>query len=122
MVLVFPVYTLHVHPFWVLLLYFGMDTFRTIQGEGVMEGADGVNFVAHGAGFLAGLGTGAVALLQGVMRRYDKLSNGSGWWGYWPVSLEEDDRRARLRAQQLQRLREQTKAPRADRDQGWPGG
>ena len=56
------------------------------------------------------------------MRRYDKLSNGSGWWGYWPPSLEEDDRRARLRAQQLQRLRDQVPTPRSDRDQGWPGG
>ena len=122
MVLVFPVYTLHLRAFWVLLLYFGVDTFLTVKGRGVLEESGGVNFVAHGAGFLVGIGVGVLALLQGVMGRYGKLSNGSGWWGYWPMSLEEDDRRARLRALQLQRLREQAPAPRGDRDAGEPHG
>lgn len=121
MVLVFPVYTLHLQAFWVLLLYFGMDTFLTIKGKGVLERAGGVNFVAHGAGFLFGLGVGVLALMQGVMRRYDRLSTGSGWWGYWPASLEEADRRARLREQQRQRQRDQPPSRDTDRDRGWPG-
>lgn len=107
MLIVFPVYTLHVQAFWVLLMYFGVDTYLTLRGQGVLEGDGGVNFVSHGAGFLFGLGVGVLALLQGVMRRYDRLSNGSGWWGYWPSSLEEAHRRETLRAMQRQRLRDQ---------------
>lgn len=105
MLLVFPVYTLHVRAFWVLLLYFGVDSFMTVAGKGVLEGSGGVNFVAHGAGFLFGFAVGTLATLHGTMRRYDRLSEGHDWWGYVPARLEDVARQARLlelrRQQQL---------------------
>jgi membrane associated rhomboid family serine protease len=102
MLVVIPVYTLKLRAFWVLGLYFGVDTLLTLKGRGALDGG-GVNYVAHGAGFLSGVGLGLVASMYGVMGRYDALNNGSGWWGYLPASLEEEARRQRLR--ELQRRR-----------------
>lgn len=105
MLIVFPVYTLHVQAFWVLLLYFGMDAIMTVQAKGALDAKGGVNFVAHGAGFLFGLAAGTMATLHGVMRRYDRLSDGHTWWGYWPARLEDEARQARLL--ELRRLQQQ---------------
>ena len=115
MMLVFPIYTLHVQAFWVLLFFFAVDVFRTVQGQGVLEGGGGVNFVAHGAGFLFGLAVGSAALAYGVMRRYESLGNGSGWWGYLPVRLEEEARLEQIRAMQRERTRAQYLAERERR-------
>lgn len=107
---VVPVYTLNLRAFWVLLLFFGMDTWMTLEGKGAIgEDHGGVNFVAHGAGFLFGLALGLAGLAYGVMRRYTEVPGGHPWWGYWPASLEEKARLAALRARQLERLREQAK-------------
>lgn len=109
-VLVIPVYTLHLRAFWVLLLYFGVDTWRTLEGKGYFGDAQsGVNFVSHGAGFLFGLALGLAGLAHGVMRRYEQIPGGHAWWGYWPRSLEEQARLAALRARQLERLRDQAR-------------
>jgi membrane associated rhomboid family serine protease len=102
MLLVIPVYTFQLRAFWVLGLYFGVDTLLTLKGRGALDGG-GVNYVAHGAGFLSGVALGLAASMYGVMGRYDALNNGSGWWGYLPTSLEEEARRQRLR--ELQRRR-----------------
>jgi membrane associated rhomboid family serine protease len=104
---VFPIYTLHLPAIVVLLLYFGMDTYLTLDGKGAIGGGGGVNFVAHGAGFLVGLAVGIAGKLHGTMRRYERLGNGHTWWGYWPAGLEDEDRRARRLEQKRRRIAEE---------------
>jgi hypothetical protein len=101
---VVPIYTLHQPAVVVLLLFFGVDTWLTLEGKGAIGGSGGVNFVAHGAGFLLGLVVGVAGKLHGTMRRYHLLGNGHTWWGYWPSGLEEEDRRARRLEQKRQRI------------------
>ena len=60
-----------------------------------MPDGGGTNFVAHGAGFAVGVFVALGAALYGVRRRYDLLSEGHAWFGYWPTSLEDHDRRLR---------------------------
>ena len=101
--LVFPIFTFSAGVFWVLLYWFGLDVARTLWGGGELAGNGGVNYVAHGAGFAFGLLVGVLARLHGTMRRYETLSDGSAWWGYWPMDLEEKARRAEARRLQAER-------------------
>lgn len=103
---VFPIYTLRMGAFWLLLFWFGADLWLTAAGRGVIDGEGGVNFVAHGVGFAFGFLVGVLARLQGTMRRYEMLSDGSAWWGYWPLRLEREHRAAVLRRQQRERWAE----------------
>jgi membrane associated rhomboid family serine protease len=105
-VVVFPVYTLHMGAIWLLLLWFGMDLWRTASGQGTLPGGGGVNYVVHGVGFAFGFAVGALARLQGTMRRYAALPDGDTLWGYWPVRLEREHRAAVLRRQQHERFLE----------------
>ena len=97
MLLVFPVYTFYLRAFWLLLLWFGFDVYQTLATRGTMEGAGGVNFVAHGVGFAIGFGVGVFAWLHGVLRRFEKLPQGHAWFGYWPSQLEDRKPRRVLR-------------------------
>lgn len=86
--LIFPIGTFAVRAFVVVLLWFGLDLWLTWTSAGRMDETDTVNYVVHGVGFAVGALVGVVARLQGVMRRYERLSRGHPWWGYWPDSLE----------------------------------
>src|SRR5688572_3840621 len=110
--LVFPVYTLHLRAIVLLLLFFGLDVWRTMDSGGRMDGG-GVNFVAHGIGFLVGLGGGFVAAMHGTMRRFEALPNGDTWWGYLPARLEEEARAARLREARARQVMEQSRLAQA---------
>jgi membrane associated rhomboid family serine protease len=103
-VLVFPIYTLTLRALWVLLFFFGIDVWMTLESKGHLDGGGGVNFVAHGIGFLAGVGVGLYAKLSGAMSRFDRLPNGDTWWGYLPARLEDEARRAQARERVRQRL------------------
>ncbi len=94
MFLVFTVFTFRMKAFWMLLLWFGMDVFRTFEGKGVMDAVE-VNFVSHGAGFAFGFTIGFIALVHGVMRRYSELAEGHDWFGYWPENIANDLKRRR---------------------------
>ena len=106
MLVVFPVYTLRVGAFWLLLLWFGADVWMTAAGRGELAGESGVNFVAHGAGFAFGFAVAVVARLHGTMRRFEALANGDTWWGYWPARLDREHREDVLRRARLQRARD----------------
>jgi membrane associated rhomboid family serine protease len=98
--LMFLVFTLHVFQLrvlWVMLLWFGYDSFLTFSRHGVLPADEGggVNYVAHGMGFAFGILVAVFARLYGVMRRYDTLAEGSPWLGYWPMHLEFGRRRRR---------------------------
>ncbi|MFZ5638251.1 MAG: rhomboid family intramembrane serine protease [Pseudomonadota bacterium] len=97
MLLVFTLTTFSVRALWVVLFWFGADLLRTLDGSGQLSEADGVNYVAHGIGFLCGALLGLIARLHGVMRRYERLSQGSAWFGYWPDALERRAGRAMQR-------------------------
>lgn len=101
MIVVFPVYTLEMGAFWLLLLWFGVDVWLTAAGGGAIGGEGGVNYVAHGAGFAFGFAVGVLARLQGTMRRYALLSKSDPWWGYWPVRLEREHREEAARQQRM---------------------
>lgn len=90
MFLVFTLRTFYFKAPWVLLFWFGYDLFLTFSRHGVLDVGEGggVNFVSHGMGFAAGVFVAVYARLCGVMRRYDKLSEGSTLFGYWPTHLE----------------------------------
>ena len=88
MLLVFTLTTVSVRALLVVLFWFGADLLRTFATSGQMIDAEGVNYVAHGIGFAFGAFVGLVARLHGVMRRYERLPEGSAWFGYWPQSLE----------------------------------
>jgi membrane associated rhomboid family serine protease len=89
MLLVFTLTTFTVRAFWVVLFWFGLDMWRTIGSSGSMEAIGGVNYVVHGIGFMCGFFLGVFARMHGVMRRYERLKQGSAWFGYWPQRLEE---------------------------------
>lgn len=93
MFLVFPVRTLQVRAFWLLLLWFGADVLHTVTSHGSLGNEGGVNYVAHGIGFGVGFIVGIAAVMHGVMRRYERLGNGHPWFGYWPSTLEYAPRR-----------------------------
>lgn len=97
MFIVFPLTTFAVRALWVVLFWFGADLLRTLNGSGQLQDADGVNYVAHGIGFLCGALLGLIARLHGVMRRYETLPQGSAWFGYWPDALERRAGRAAMR-------------------------
>lgn len=112
---VLPVYTLELRAFWVLLFWFGLDVLRTVTGGGAIDGGGGVNFVAHGAGFLFGAAVGIFAVMHGTMRRYAGLPDGDAWLGYVPTRLEEEHRLLTLkRLRQQQFLEAQRQAARAE--------
>lgn len=113
--IIFPVYTLRMGAFWLLLFWFGMDIWRTVADQGELGGDGGINFVAHGAGFLFGFGVGVLARLQGTMRRYAALPDGDTWWGYWPARLDREHRAAVLKRQQRERFLD-AQRPRIDGD------
>jgi membrane associated rhomboid family serine protease len=92
MLLVVPIYTLHLQAIWVLLLCFGLDVYLTFESRGAIAAAGGINFVAHGVGFCVGLGLGGFARLNGVLRRFATLASGDPWFGYWPSRLEDRGR------------------------------
>lgn len=102
MFVVFPLYTFELGAMWVLLFWFGADVYQTFASHGVMHGP-GTNFVAHGTGFVAGLLVAIVAVLYGVLRRYDELADGHAWFGYWPPGLTEQARAKARRAARLRR-------------------
>lgn len=116
MFFVIPVGTFEFGAMWVLLFWFGADIVQTFYTRGVMHGP-GVNFVAHGAGFVVGLTVALAAVLYGVRRRYEDLSDGDAWLGYWPTGLEE---RARVQARARARRSVRMKSNAIDR-QPWDG-
>lgn len=114
-ILVFPVYTWEMRAFWLLMLWFGLDIWRTMSGGGELGPEGGVNFVAHGAGFLFGAAVGIAAVMYGTMRRYAELPNGTAMLGYVSARLETEHRAAVLRRQRQQaQLETHRQAARAD--------
>lgn len=107
MFIVFPVYTFHLSALWMLLLWFGMDVARTIADHGKLDEGGGVNFVAHGIGFLCGLAVALLARWNGVMRRYHAMPVGHALLGYWPRDMEA----AYFREQRILAARERKRAP-----------
>jgi len=93
MLLFAPVHTIHARAFWAVLVFFGIDVALTVWHRGALLGGGGINYVAHGAGWMFGFAVAIAARIYGVMHRYHRVGNGGGWWGYWPVDLEH---RARL--------------------------
>lgn len=88
MLLVFPLKTFSVMAFWVVLFWIGADLWQTMASSGTMEEAEGgVNYVVHGIGFISGALFGVIARLHGVMQRYERLAEGSAWFGYWSDAL-----------------------------------
>jgi membrane associated rhomboid family serine protease len=110
MLLVFPVWTFPLPAFIVLLFFFGFDIAGTLGGKGAMAEGGGVNYVLHGVGFLTGAGVGILAKLAGVMGRYDRLTNGHPWWGYWSHELDDRARRDRVLAARRQRTLDEARA------------
>ena len=104
MFLVFPLKRIELAALWVLCFILEPDVFQTFWTHGAMGEEGGVNFVAHGIGFLCGLLGGIVARLSGVMHRYDALSGGHALLGYWPETLS-GARLRRRRACSRRRLR-----------------
>jgi membrane associated rhomboid family serine protease len=98
MLFVFPIRTFHVATVWVLLFWFGADVFLTFALHGVLPDGVGTNYVAHGAGFAIGVVVALLAALFGVRRRYEEMSAGHPWLGYWPLDPET---RPRKRARPL---------------------
>jgi membrane associated rhomboid family serine protease len=94
---VFTMHTFHLRAFWVLLFWFGADVYNTAASHGVMAAEGGVNFVAHGAGFVVGFLVGIFATIYGATRRYETLAEGHAWFGYWPTSLENKPRARRVK-------------------------
>lgn len=88
-----PVAKAYVQALWLLLAFFAWDLYLTFESGGTLDANAKVNFVAHGVGFVAGLGAGVAAHLHGAVRRFEQLPNADPWFGYWPSRLE--DRRAR---------------------------
>lgn len=84
---VVPIFSFYLQAIWVLLLWFGMDVFLTLQSKGAIDAAAGINFVAHGVGFLTGLALGVFAILHGVRHRFERLPTGHPLFGYWPRDL-----------------------------------
>lgn len=116
MILVFPVYKLHLNAIWMLLLWFGMDVARTIADHGKLDEGGGVNFVAHGIGFLCGLAVALLARWNGVMRRYHAMPVGHALLGYWPRDMEA----AYFREQRILAARERKRSPERSADP-WGG-
>lgn len=106
MILVFPVFKFHLSAIWLLLMWFGMDVARTIADHGKLEDGGGVNFVAHGIGFLFGLAVALLARWNGVMRRYHAMPVGHALLGYWPRDMEA----AYFREQRIVAARERKRA------------
>jgi membrane associated rhomboid family serine protease len=99
MFVLFPVKTFHLGAPWVLAFWFGADVFRTFAFHGVLPDGEGVNYVAHGAGFVVGAAVALCALLCGVGRRYEGKAQGHAWLGYWiePTPARRGLGKARLR-------------------------
>lgn len=83
-----PVAKVHLQALWVLLFFFGWDVYLTFESQGELFGHGGVNFVAHGVGFVVGVGLGLFAHLHGALRRFERLPRGDAWFGYWPSRLD----------------------------------
>jgi membrane associated rhomboid family serine protease len=82
----YPVKTIAVPAFLLLLFYFGADLWLTGRGGGVLEGA-GTNYVAHGVGFAVGVVAGALALGSGAVARFRAHREGHALFGYLPWNL-----------------------------------
>jgi membrane associated rhomboid family serine protease len=81
----------------VMLFWFGTDVWMTTAGLGVLEGHGGINYVAHGAGFLVGVLAGFVVLAMGAVGRYWKYRDGHHLlFGYLP-SVPVQPRRPSIR-------------------------
>jgi membrane associated rhomboid family serine protease len=93
MFFVFPLKTFSVMAFWVVLFWFGTDVWRTMSSSGTLESLEGVNYVSHGVGFISGALFGVIARVHGVMQRYERLSEGGAWFGYWSDALGRRVRR-----------------------------
>jgi membrane associated rhomboid family serine protease len=103
MLIVFPIYRVTLHAFWMLLLWFAADLAQTLLTRGVMKGA-GINYVAHAGGFAFGFLVGLVARAHGVMRRYESVPSGEIWFGYWPARLEREHKLKQIQASKRERL------------------
>lgn len=88
MLIVVPIWTFGVSALLVVLFWFGADLWLTLSTSGQMEQGGGVNYVAHGIGFIFGFLVAVIARVHGVMRRYERLEEGGAWFGYWSQSLE----------------------------------
>lgn len=115
MFIVFPIWTLELRAFWMLVFWFASDVFRTWMGRGEL-GAGGVNFVAHGGGFAFGFAFGLWARMHGVVKRYEALRDGYFWFGYCSTALEAEHRRERAKLARRERLLQEARPARDLRD------
>jgi len=111
MFIVFPIMKLDLRAFWVLVLWFASDVFRTWMGRGAMDEGH-VNFVAHGGGFAFGFVVGMWARMHGVVKRYEKLPDGYFWFGYCAPALEVEFRREQAKLAKRERLLESARPAR----------
>ncbi|MGH8029366.1 MAG: rhomboid family intramembrane serine protease [Arenimonas sp.] len=84
--LVFPIFSIAVPALLLMLFYFGFDVWLTGSGGGKLGGA-GVNYVAHGVGFMIGVLAGLLALGSGAVARFRKHREGHALFGYLPWNL-----------------------------------
>ena len=117
MFLVFPVAKIHLHAFWLLLLWFAVDVVRTFWGRGTLDATERINFVAHGVGFAIGFSVAVWAVFYGVVRRYEALKDGDALFGYFPMRLDDEVEKQKQR--ELARARAQMPAPKEPADRSW---
>jgi membrane associated rhomboid family serine protease len=75
-----------------LLALLGGDVLLTARYGAVLGSGGGVNYVAHGVGFVVGLVAGAWVYNRGAVARYRKLRDGHLLFGYLPAALQSVSR------------------------------
>jgi len=75
-----------------LMMLLGADVWLTAKHAGVLGPGGGINYVAHGVGFVVGLAAGAWVLGHGAVGRYRRLREGHLFFGYLPADLESPPR------------------------------
>ena len=77
-----PLGTINLRAPVVLMFYFGLDLVQALAGHGVLPAGGGVNYVAHAGGFITGAVAAFVAVLFGVLGRYESWTGGHALFGY----------------------------------------
>lgn len=81
----------------VMVFWFGFDVWLTTSGLGVLKGSGGINYVAHGVGFIVGFVAGLVLLWTGAVRRYWTYRNGHHPLFGYLLSVPDESPKARVR-------------------------